>query len=210
LAKAFVDMSKSECGIEGNMKGITRSQGAMTGGWRASRGCDRGATLLEFALTISTFLVVLLAVMELGIMIYSYAVISAAAKEGVRYAIVVGSNASLNIGASNWTRIETTGCPFSTSAFTNTGDPTGPIQCKVWDYARYSLQVDPSGASGTNLTVNVTFQPSNDTTYCPAGTSPLWSVPCLVRVSVNYTYAPLFGIPLTPTMSAVAEGRMIN
>jgi Flp pilus assembly protein TadG len=183
------------------MRSVVRSQGAKRGRWGILRGGDRGGALLEFAFTISTFLVVVLAVMEVGMMIYSYAIISAAAREGVRFAAVLGTQKNIP----NWTVSEApAGCPFSTSAFSS-GDPTGAVQCKVWDYARYSIQ----DVSGTNLTVTVTFQPTNDS-YCPAGTSPLYTVPCLVRVAVSYTYAPLFGIPLTPTMSAVAEGRMIN
>jgi TadE-like protein len=167
---------------------------------------DRGATMVETALTIFTFLVAMLAVMEMAMMLYSYAVISAAAKEGVRYAAVVGNTTAYTNTANWWALNEVPGgCPFGATAFSSAGDPTVGIQCKVWDYARYSLQ----DVSGTKLGVRVTFQPSNDAD-CPAGTSPLWSVPCQVRVAVNYTYAPLFGIPLTPRMTAVAEARMVN
>jgi TadE-like protein len=186
------------------MKSKARSQVAKTGARRTVRGGDRGATLLEFALAISTFLVVLLAVLEMGVMIYSYAVISAAAREGVRYAGVVGINN--NDTAGKWTLNEVPGnCPFGTTPFGSNGDPTVAIQCKVWDYARYSIQ----DMSGTKLGVTVSF-PTDSNPPCQAAAATPWTVPCLVRVAVNYTYAPLFGIPLTPTMSAVAEGRMVN
>jgi Flp pilus assembly protein TadG len=185
----------------------------MTCGRSMQRG-DRGTTTLEFTLTIFTFLVVVLGVMEMAMMLYTYTVVSAAAKEGVRYAAVVAFNPNTE-GTGDWSVAESpANCPFSTrgwdlgcnQSITNTCDPTGVIQCKVYDYARYSLQA----VSNTNMTVNVTFQTDNDSTFCPAGTSPLWTVPCPVRIAVSYRYAPLFGIPLTPRMTAVAEGRMLN
>jgi Flp pilus assembly pilin Flp len=155
---------------------------------------DRGAGMIETALSLAFVLLTVFAVMEMILLLYAYAVISGAAKEGVRYAIVLGSAPS-----GVWNRNENpTGCPFS--------DANAPIECKVWDYARYSLK----DLSGSTLTVHVTF-PSDGTATCP-GAADLTTATalCPVRISVNYTYAPWFGVPLTPTLSAVAQGRMVN
>jgi TadE-like protein len=202
------------------MTDMARSQSAKRGIWRALRRGDRGTTLVEFALTIFTYLLVVMGVMEVALMVYTYAVISAAAKEGVRYAAVVGLNPNTVLANNTWTLNEVPGgCPFGTAPFGTNGDPTVGIQCKVYDYARYSLQSiwgravskDGTCVNSTKFCVYVNFPSlgaANDP-YCGTPAQP-WSAPCTVRVSVTYNYAPLFGIPLTPTMSAVAEGRIMN
>jgi Flp pilus assembly protein TadG len=52
---------------------------------------ERGAALLEFGLAFLIFLSVLYGIMEFGRIVASYNIISGAAREGARYAMVHGS-----------------------------------------------------------------------------------------------------------------------
>lgn len=55
---------------------------------------ERGAAQLEFLVSVFTLMFLLFAAFELTMMIYTYVVIGAAAKAGVRYAIVHGTQNS--------------------------------------------------------------------------------------------------------------------
>src|SRR5438477_3173442 len=53
---------------------------------------QRGQAMVEFALTIVLLILMMFAILELSIFIYTYSVLANATKEGVRYAIVHGVN----------------------------------------------------------------------------------------------------------------------
>ncbi len=57
---------------------------------RRRRG-QRGATLVEFSLTFLLFLVILLGIMEMSRMMWTYSTIAHAARQGARYCMVHGS-----------------------------------------------------------------------------------------------------------------------
>ncbi|MGH8011620.1 MAG: TadE/TadG family type IV pilus assembly protein [Candidatus Binataceae bacterium] len=65
----------------------------------------RGQSVLEFALAISVFILVAFAAMQLAYAVYSYNMVCAAAREGVRYAIVHYSG-NANLQASLDTEIQ--------------------------------------------------------------------------------------------------------
>ena len=121
---------------------------------------------------------VLFAMWELIMIVHTMNVLSDAAKEGVRYAIVHGTG-GLG-GTANWDPIPT-GCPYA-------GDN---IKCRVWDYARFSLH-DISAPSRFNIGVTYNTTPASR-----------------VRVDVSYQFVPYTALPLTPTLSASAEGRIV-
>ena len=52
--------------------------------------CERGAELVEFALVFPTLLLVLLGIMDFGFLFQRYEVLTAAAREGARVAILPG------------------------------------------------------------------------------------------------------------------------
>ncbi len=52
---------------------------------------QRGATLVEFSLTFLLFLVILLGIMEMSRMMWTYSTIAHAARQGARYCMVHGS-----------------------------------------------------------------------------------------------------------------------
>ena len=88
------------------------------GSWIAL-GVGRGATQIEFILSILTILFVIFWMWELIMVVYTMNVLSDAAKEGVRYAIVRGGgiDSSYQSGPGNTTAVED----------------------RVKDYARFSL-----------------------------------------------------------------------
>jgi len=99
---------------------------------------QRGAIQVEFALSITLMLFLMFWLFEMVMLVYTYTVISDAAKEGVRYAIVHGANS---------------GNPSSPA-------DTSAITAKVLEYAKFSLHdisaitVTPSYADGDNQAQN--------------------------------------------------------
>ena len=70
---------------------------------------ENGSSLAEFAISVLTLLMVSFAVFEFCMVVYTYAILGNAAREGVRYAIVHGSDSSICSGPS-------TGCGDSTGS----------------------------------------------------------------------------------------------
>jgi Flp pilus assembly protein TadG len=95
------------------------------------KNSQRGATMVEFALSILLTVFVIFWTFEMVMMVYTYTVISDSAKEGVRYAIVHGANSG------------TPSTPKDTSA----------VDAVVKDYAKYSLH----DLSGTALSVATAY-----------------------------------------------------
>ena len=104
---------------------------------------DRGAAEVEFVLSILTVLFVMFWTWEVVMAVYTYSVISDAAREGVRYAIVHGSK---NSNCSGPVPTGFTACP----------DPSGAnVKAVVRDYASYSFH-DISA-----IVINVTYDTYN-------------------------------------------------
>lgn len=132
---------------------------------------DAGSAQVEFAFSIFFMLVVLLTLMELCNAIYTFVVLSDAANEGVRYAIVHSSDSNLS----------------------------SDVQSKVWTYAGAAFSIN---SPSQNVIVSVSCP---DTGGC--------SVPNRVEVNVSYNYAPFISFfkgAASPTMTAYAEGRLVN
>jgi Flp pilus assembly protein TadG len=58
---------------------------------RAGLGDERGSSLVEFALTATLLFMLAIGIISMSLALYSYNVLSEAAREGARYAIVRGS-----------------------------------------------------------------------------------------------------------------------
>lgn len=142
---------------------------------------ESGAVQIEFALTVLTMLMVIFLMWELIMVVYTMNVLSDAAKEGVRAAIVRGTK---NLGGNADWDPAPAGCPFGADN----------IKCKVWDYARFSFH----DLSPAKFDVVVTY---------PDGVS---TDGHRVRVVVSYEFVPYLALPITPRLQAVAEGRVIN
>ena len=139
----------------------------------------RGAGQIEFILSILTILFLIFAMWETIMIVYTMNVISDAAKEGVRYAIVHGGG-----------KIDCSG-PNPSADCTNP-DPAGTrVSDVVKDYARFSLH----DTSAINVTVTYPDSISDS--------------PGRVRVEVAYTFVPYTALNLRPTLRAAAEGRIV-
>ena len=130
--------------------------------------CDRGSAQVEFCLSVVILMFLIFWAFEMAMLMYTYVVIGAAAKAGVRYAIVHGTQSSTCSGPS-------TGC----------GDSTGTnVKNVVTTYASYSLHdtsaitvqtnyLDSSSKAPSRIQIKVAY------TYIPYITLP-WTAPTLV------------------------------
>lgn len=139
--------------------------------------------MVEFALSILVTFFVVFWIWEMVMAVYTYAVLSDAAKEGVRYAIVHGTR----LGAANCSG---PGCTDATAA---------NVISVVNDYASYSLH----DISAINTTVNY-YDPAPPTAAASADPG------VMVVVSVRYNYIPWTILPWTPPLLRTgAQGRIV-
>jgi Flp pilus assembly protein TadG len=146
---------------------------------------QRGATQVEFALTIFVVIIVALWMIEMIGFIYSYSVMADAAKEGVRYAVVRGCGT------------DSATCSGVCAAPNACTDSTGAnVRARVLNYAGLTFH-DVSNLDNTNVLVTYPDGPATS--------------PNRVRVVVQYPFIPWFGrLGLRPTVRAAAEGRIVN
>lgn len=166
-------------------------------------GCD-GQGQIEFVLSILTIMFTIFWTWEVVLAVYTYNVLSDAAKEGVRYAIVHGSNNQYCSGPSAGTTTDgqcqntgtapqiptPPGCGMSAAVGTDTGGAN--IQSVVTCYAQLSLH----DISAIKITVGY---PDNSNV-----------APSRVNVTVSYKYVPFLALPITPTLQTAASGRIVN
>jgi hypothetical protein len=142
-------------------------------------GGTRGAAQIEFILSFITIIFVMFGIWELIMVVHTMNVLSDAAKEGVRYAIVHGGG---NINCSG---------PNPPTTCTNPDPAAIRVVDVVKDWAKYSLH-DISAIS-----VTVTY---------PDGSA---EAPGRVRVEIAYNFVPYTALPITPTLRAASEGRIV-
>ncbi len=87
---------------------------------RPSRRRSRGQGLVEFALVIPMFLLLLMALFDLGRAVFIYNSITNAAREGARLAIVNQDSTSITTRAVNQSAMAETGAPNVTVVFKRT------------------------------------------------------------------------------------------
>jgi Flp pilus assembly protein TadG len=138
-----------------------------------------GQAAVEFLLSIMMLMIFVFFCFEMFMLVYSYNILADAAKEGVRHAIVSGSNSPNPAGPTAGT---------SSDCTTN----VAPVKSVVTSYA--SLTFHDISA----MTVNVCYLDGNNI------------APSRVQVTVRYPYVPYFVLPLSPTIYAAAQGRIVN
>jgi Flp pilus assembly protein TadG len=150
--------------------------------WLRSRGLHReeGQAQVEFALSIMVVLFTVFCAWELLMAMYTASVMADAAKEGVRYAIVHGSNSSLCSGPN----------PSNPCAYDASGTQ---VENKVKDYAKASLH-DTSA-----ITVAVSYPDGNNEP--PSRVT--------VTVTYQYVPYINLGF-FRPTLTTKAAGRIVN
>jgi len=152
---------------------------------------ERGQALIEFSFVIIFWVLLIVGIFEIILFMHTYNVLADSAKEGVRYAIVHGTNNAAPCG------------PVTCSDVTGPAAPPGSIPGYgsgygvVKTYAQYSLH----STSGMTVTVN----------YPGGSGTPANATPNLVQVVVSYPYQPIFGLGWPTVMvNAAAEGRIMN
>ena len=148
------------------------------------RKLDAGSAQLEFAFSAMFMLVAMLTLMELCNAVYTFVVLSEAANEGVRYAIVHSTDSNFSTDVTN--RVTS----YAANAFSvkNTGN------------------IKNCGSSGNLNFVNLSCPDGGGT--CPG------SIPGRVEITVCYPYTPMINVITAlggsnPTMTAYAEGRLV-
>jgi len=151
-----------------------------------------GQAQVEFALIIVFIMMMILGSIELISLMHAYNALADAAKEGVRYAIVHGTNNSTPSGPS---------CPCididGPAAPPGTIPGYGSGYGVVATYAQYAMH----DITGMAVTVN----------YLDTANPPANQPPNRVQVVVSYPLHPLFNLGWpTVTVNAAAEGRIMN
>jgi Flp pilus assembly protein TadG len=139
--------------------------------FRRKKNSQRGAAQVEFILSILVMIFVMFWLFEMGMLVYTYTVIAASAKEGVRYAIVHGSKS---------------------------GSPNGPgndaaVKSAALEYAKLSLH-DVSA-----ITITPNYPDENSVTGDP-GNNPQERVVVTVSYQyIPYIKLPFFSPDITAT-----------
>lgn len=143
---------------------------------------QRGQAAVEFALVVVFLVVLLVSILEMTMFIYTYAALTNAAKEGVRFAIVHGASSGVTVSGSPATS------PWPTCATAATGSLLSTVQT----YAALSLH------NTSTMSINACY---------PDGDNKPGSA---VQVRVSYPYQPLFGLHwASVTVSANSVGRIM-
>jgi Flp pilus assembly protein TadG len=151
---------------------------------KAIRRRQGGQAIVEFALTVVLLMLLMAALLELSIFIYTYSVLANAAKEGVRYAIVHGASNGTPSGPSSGSA-SSPPCTASSTNVTNVVNQTK-------NFAGFTL-LDTS-----NVNVFVCYLDGDN------------KLNSLVEVSVSYLYRPLFGFNWpSVTVNANSAGRIV-
>lgn len=149
---------------------------------------EAGQTMVEFALVLLFVFILFVSIVQMIMFMHTYNTLADAAKEGVRYAIVHGTQNSSCSGPSTstiCTAPDTTGTNVKTQA--------------VLPFASVSIQ------NVTSADVQVTWFAN------PPATTACSDPGCMVRVTVAHQYNPLFGLGWPNFMVyAAAQGRIMN
>ncbi len=101
---------------------------------------ERGQSLVEFGLTLTVFLMILMLIFDMGRGVYAYSVIAAAAGEGARYGIVHPTDTAGIITA---TKARVHGLDFSKMTVNVTWPDSSHIEVQVtYDFYAVSPLID--------------------------------------------------------------------
>lgn len=149
---------------------------------------ERGQAMLEFMLTVVFLTLLIVGIVEMFGFIYTYNVMANAAKEGVRYAIVHGSNSSNASGPTPSVAASTPPC----TASNNNNSSAANVVSQTQNFAGFSMH-DTSA-----INVYVCYLDGNN------------NLNSLVQVSVSYEFRPLFGLGWpSATINANSAGRIV-
>jgi hypothetical protein len=155
--------------------------------------------MVEFALVTTFIFLLFVSVLQMILLMHAYNTLADAAKEGVRYAVVHGTQNSICSGPGN---------PNSSPVITCTDSSGANVTSTAANFAGLSFQ----NILTTEVQVSYNPQDQNGTCANAACSKPGCSAPgCMVRVTINHAYTPLFGLGWPSfTLNAAAQGRIIN
>jgi len=164
--------------------------------------------MVEFMLVIVFLSLLMVSAMQMILLMHAYNTLADAAKEGIRYAIVHGTENTICSGPGN---------PNVSPAITCTDASATNVVAAVTNFAGLSFQNISStnnGCSptaGTNVNeVDVCYDPNSANTNSTFA-HPCSAPGCLVRVVVRHTYTPFFGLGWPRfNLYAAADGRIMN
>ena len=149
---------------------------------------EAGQSLVEFALVILFVFILFVSIVQMIMFMHTYNTLANAAKEGVRYAIVHGTQNS-----------NCSGPTTSTICTIPNGSPYNNVKDAALNFASVSIQ------NVTRADITVAYFPK-DTTGAACG-----DPGCMVRVTVAHQYNPLFGLGWPNfTVYAASEARIMN
>jgi hypothetical protein len=151
---------------------------------------QRGTTAVQFALVSVPFFLIIFAIFDLGLGIWTYNNLAEATREGTRYAIVRGDGAE----DMNGNPIEVG--PLFTSSPEIVGDCTSPPAGSVAEVVcKYAFSLDPS-----RLSVEVNWENN--------GVEEGNALDTLVTVSATYVYEPILSNFFPFTIDLTGESTM--
>jgi Flp pilus assembly protein TadG len=170
---------------------------------KTTRYSQAGQTMVEFMLVIVVVFIVFISMVQMILLMHAYNTLADAAKEGVRFAIVHGTG--FGSGCSGPGSVKLTPSVSCGDLNTNCASNCDSVVNAVTHFAAVSFQ----NVSSSNVTVS--YDPAsantNNTNFGAACSQP----GCAVRVTVNYTYTPLFGLGWPNfTLNAAADGIVAN
>lgn len=147
---------------------------------------QRGATMVEFSLTLLTVIFVLFLLFEFSLWIYCYNVMANAAKAGVRYAVVHGSGLSSS-SQSGPAPGSGSASPGNSVCGTNVSD----VVTEVNKWASFSIY------KTTAMSITICYLDGTN------------AAPNRVQVKVSNPVTTFFSIFTTPPVTATAQGRIV-
>lgn len=159
--------------------------------------------MVEFALTITLVLIVFVSMVQMVLLMHAYNTLADSAKEGVRFAIVHGTG--FGGGCSGPGSVNLTPSVSCSDTTTNCASHCDSVVTAVTNFAAVSFQ----NVTASNVTVS--YDPSSANTNNPNFAAACSQPGCAVRVSVSYTYTPLFGLNWPSfTLNAASDGIIAN
>jgi Flp pilus assembly protein TadG len=151
-----------------------------------TRSDEEGSSLVEFALSASVFFMMLIGIMEMSVLLFTFHFVSEAAREGSRYAMVRGNSSYTN-------------CPAASS-------PCPTSQSAIQTYVR---GLTLAGLNPANMTVTASYSafPSGGTCTPNANCENAGN---LVTVRVTYAYPLNLPFVRTGTLGLSSHSNTIN
>jgi hypothetical protein len=168
-----------------------------------------GQAMVEFMLVTVFIFLLFVSIMQVVLFMHAYNTLADAAKAGVRYAIVHGTENTICSGPGNPNVSPAITCtdPNAANVVNAVTQPFGMISFQ--NISSTNNGCTPTSGNNVNE-VDVCYDPNSANTNS-AFAHPCSAPGCLVRVIVRHTYRPFFGLGWPSfNLYAAADGRIMN